>query len=127
MLLSAPISVGELFDKLSILYVKAAQIKDPLKSANIARERKCLQDLFSEYTWDEDVLVWFVQLQSVNRTLWLIEDQIRICERRGDFGATFVDLARQVYQQNDKRAELKYQINIATNSELVEEKSYTKY
>ncbi len=123
-----PISPGELLDKLSILQIKCAQIKDAAKLVNVQNERLLLQDVANRQIPDTaDNRALTDALRLVNQALWDIEDDIRDCERTGDFGAEFIRLARAVYVTNDKRADLKRQINLALGSGIVEEKSYTPY
>jgi hypothetical protein len=123
-----PVSVGELLDKISILHIKAANIKDMAKLANIERETIALQRevdaLGLGAARSED---WDRRLREVNGQLWEIEDKIRICEGQQNFGDDFVALARAVYKTNDLRAAIKREINEATGSELLEEKSYEEY
>lgn len=120
-----PGSIGDLIDRLTILEIKAERIADPAKLANVTRELGLLRDLknergFSGATLDEIARA----LKDTNLALWDIEDDIRRCEKRQDFGPKFIALARSVYKQNDLRASLKRQINVLCGSRLVEEKSY---
>eukprot|EP01037_Dinobryon_pediforme_P007739 gene7739-7801_t len=124
-LVHAPVSIGELLDKITILEIKSERIADPLKLENIRNELDILRAVQSSLPLEQDGLpVLIADLKAVNSDLWIIEDDIRDCEKQQDFGPEFIRLARSVYIQNDKRAKLKHQINIALNSELVEEKSY---
>ena len=124
----APISVGELVDKITILEIKQARIADAAKQANVARELAVLSALASEVLhFDDEGLRTVEELRRVNRQLWDVEDEIRDCERRKDFGRLFVELARSVYRHNDFRAQMKNRLNELTGSDLVEEKSYTSY
>jgi hypothetical protein len=128
MKLFAEISAGELIDKITILEIKLDEIGDDAKRANIARELAGLiQALDRSFGGDEAVADLRRELKAVNAELWRIEDDIRAQERRLDFGPVFVSLARSVYRANDRRADLKRQINIFTRSALVEEKSYAAY
>jgi len=124
-----PVSVGELIDKLTILSIKEACIADPLKLANIRRERQALDAVVQAEGFRrlEGLVALEAELRAVNEQLWKIEDQLRECERQSSFGSDFVDLARAVYTTNDQRADLKRQINHLTGSEFVEEKSYACY
>ena len=128
MQLLAPISVGELIDKITILKIKQKKASDSKQLDNIERELKEL-----EQTWEKskagdlDISDLFTQLTIVNETLWDIEDDIRAKEATNTFDDEFVQLARSVYKQNDLRAELKKQINLRTGSTLVEEKLYQDY
>lgn len=126
MLVRVPVSIGELLDKLSILRIKSRRIGDADKRANVRREIEALQPEVDRLGLDdEDLRGWVDALDDVNGQLWDIEDDIRACEARKDFGDEFVRLARAVYRTNDERARIKRVINDATGSELVEEKSYT--
>lgn len=125
MLVRVPVSVGELLDKLAILRIKSRRMADEAKRANVRREIEALQPEVDRLGLeDEDLRGWMDALADVNGQLWDIEDDIRACEARGDFGDEFVRLARAVYRTNDERARIKRVINDATGSELVEEKSY---
>lgn len=123
-----PVSPGELLDKITILRIKAARIKDAAKLANVRLELGLL-----ERTWREsgcaahDVAADERALQAVNEKLWDIEDEIRGEERAQSFGARFVELARAVYFSNDERAAIKKRVNLALGSRIVEEKSYAPY
>jgi hypothetical protein len=119
-----PISWGELIDKITILEIKAARIEEPAKRANVARELAALRHVRDQASPADGVAALTDELRQVNETLWTIEDDIRDCEARADFGPRFIALARAVYQNNDRRAALKRRINEALGSELVEEKSY---
>jgi len=147
-----PVSAGELLDKLTILQIKARRIGDPAKRANVAVELAALEAVAAGAglvaralpgeveTFSADGLVGVepasglaglaaatAELVAVNGELWHIEDRIRDCERAGDFGPGFVELARAVYRTNDRRAALKALINQICGSQLVEEKSYAAY
>ena len=119
------VGAGELIDKITILVIKSGKISDPAKLENIKREMDALaparQRLVDQYP---DLEALEAELQAVNEALWGIEDDIRECESRKDFGARFIELARSVYFQNDKRAELKKKINLLCEARIVEEKSY---
>lgn len=120
-----PISPGELIDKLTILRLKAEQISDPEKLANIRHERTMLQDVAERHLkQDQHLLQLWQRLYEINSALWGIEDDIRACEARGDFGPGFVALARAVYDTNDDRAAVKKEINLYLGSQIIEEKSY---
>lgn len=128
MSVSIPVSWGELFDRLGILEIKAARIQEPAKAANIQRELAALGPLGEgALARRPEVEAWARELKGVNEALWEIEDAIRCCEGRGDFGPRFVELARSVYRENDRRFRLKRQINELLDSGLVEEKSYPAY
>ncbi|WP_434625426.1 tetratricopeptide repeat protein [Azospirillum sp. B2RO_4] len=124
----APVSWGELLDKITILDIKAERIADADKLANVRREREALVAVAAQAdTARPEVAALIDDLRAVNTTLWEVEDEIRDCERAKDFGPRFVELARQVYHTNDRRAALKRDLNQLLGSELVEEKSYQAY
>jgi tetratricopeptide (TPR) repeat protein len=120
-----PGAVGELIDKITILEIKAERITDPAKLRNVTHELELLRQLRQEGGFESTELDTLTErLKVINLALWEIEDEIRICEQHGDFGETFIRLARSVYQTNDKRAALKRDVNVLCNSSIVEEKSY---
>ena len=124
----APISAGELIDKITILRVKAERIGDPAKEANVRKELALLEATAREHLPASDAIDQLTaDLTRVNAALWDIEDGKRDCERRQDFGPDFVALARRVYIDNDQRAAIKRAINAAAGSEIIEEKSYKPY
>ena len=128
MVVKIPVSWGELFDKLTILEIKQARIGDPQKLENIGRELETLRDVCRRRTLPGASLQDLIEeLRRTNEALWEIEDDIRGCERRKDFSARFIELARSVYKTNDRRADLKRKINHLLGSELIEEKSYEAY
>jgi len=123
--LLAPISVGELCDKITILEIKASMLTDPGQRSNVLRELAGLEAVRDREVAPTTELQGFCgELKAVNRRLWDIEDALRIHERDGRFDARFVELARGVYRENDRRAALKRRINELTRSEIVDEKSY---
>ncbi|MEM9047543.1 MAG: DUF6165 family protein [Pseudomonadota bacterium] len=123
-----PISPGELIDKVTILRIKSARITEAEKLANVRAELALLDAVMSEHVpQTAPIPALTADLQAVNETLWQIEDDIRECERAGDFGPRFVDLARAVYRTNDRRAALKKDINQTLGAQIVEEKSYAAY
>ena len=128
MQLQVPVSVGEVLDKITILQIKLAHISDTKKRVNIQNELDALLPLVDGdgFTTDE-MQGLMAELKSVNEALWDIEDDIREKEAAKSFDAEFIKLARAVYVTNDKRAEIKKQINLATGSALIEEKSYESY
>ncbi len=122
------VPAGELLDKITILEIKTERIGDVAKLANVRAELAALALVRREALPPSPRLDELAaQLKAVNERLWEIEDEIRDCERRQDFGPRFVELARSVYQQNDRRAALKRQVNDLLGSRLVEEKSYAPY
>jgi Family of unknown function (DUF6165) len=123
---NAPIAPGELIDKITILEIKAERIADADKQRNVRVELKALYEARDGAIFDQEGLAPLVaELKAINDALWQIEDGVRVCERSGHFGAGFVELARSVYQNNDRRAAVKRRINERLGSELIEEKSYT--
>ncbi len=126
--LMTPVSPGELLDKLTILEIKSERIQDPAKLINIRHELELLEAVWRQAAQDsETVQALRSDLKQVNEMLWVIEDDIRLCENDGNFGDRFIELARSVYITNDRRADLKKQINLALGSAIVEEKSYQDY
>lgn len=128
MSLMIPVSCGELLDKMTILSIKEERIADPEKLKNIRNELDQLRQVYEKHVAASDELDGLrAELRAINEKLWGIEDDIRACEREGDFGERFIELARSVYHSNDRRAKVKYRINVLVGSELVEEKSYENY
>lgn len=126
--IEVPISVGELVDKITILAIKSENITDTTKHANIRREFDALQAVLEPLLAATAALAPLqAELKTINEALWQIEDDIRACERRRDFGPRFIELARSVYQTNDRRAATKRKIDELMGSDLVEEKSYAPY
>jgi hypothetical protein len=121
------VSTGEILDKFSILVIKRSNINDDAKLDNVQKEMDELRPIFNELTKDKKIFTKYVDLAEVNKRLWDIEDEIRECERYKDFGDRFIELARSVYITNDERAKIKKEINLLTNSGIVEEKSYESY
>jgi hypothetical protein len=126
--IEVPISPGELLDKITILRIKSERMHDAGKLANVRHELKLL-----EQTWDAavpasaNVRADEQALAAVNARLWDIEDEIRVLERKQQFDAAFIKLARAVYIENDERAAIKKRVNVALGSALIEEKSYQPY
>ena len=126
--LLVPIAPGELLDKISILEIKDERITDSAALANVRHELKLLAELWQKISLENtQIAALRAQLKQINEQLWQIEDDIRDCERAGDFGETFIELARAVYKTNDRRAAVKKQINLKLGSAIVEEKSYQEY
>jgi len=121
------VSTGELFDRITILEIKLARIDDPARLQNVRREYDATVQALAGCRGDGPVAAMRAELKAVNETLWDIEDRIRAHEHRKDFGTTFIELARAVYVNNDRRAAIKRRINEFLGSRLVEEKSYTQY
>ena len=126
-IVNAPISVGELMDKISILKIKKKNITDEKKLLFINEELQLLSSTLNAFVQDNKINEFLDKLIDVNSKLWKIEDDIRLCERNKKFNQHFIDLAREVYITNDKRADIKLAINNHFGSTLVEVKSYTKY
>jgi hypothetical protein len=127
-LISVPVSYGELLDKIAILQIKSERMGDPAKLANVRHELDALEASWMAHSAArQDISVLRAELKAVNERLWMIEDDIRMRERAQDFGAEFIRLARAVYFENDERARIKRDINLAMGSKLVEEKSYQDY
>jgi Tfp pilus assembly protein PilF len=129
---SQPIEVelapGELIDKITILEIKNERITDAAKLIHVRTELAYLSKIRKSHLTHSPALAELtMSLKTVNETLWLIEDEIRLCERDKNFGQRFVELARSVYQQNDQRSELKRQINTLLGTRFIEQKSYTEY
>ncbi len=124
MLIHVPVSAGELIDKITILRIKAERI-GMAKKPNVAHELRLLEAISNrELPHSPELAALTGRLAEVNARLWDIEDAKRACERRGAFGSDFVELARSVYIENDRRAAIKRRINELTGSDIVEEKSY---
>lgn len=124
-MLQAPISVGELIDKITILEIKLEKIKNENALVNIRNEHKKLTEL--EKIFLPKLGNFKNKMRHVNEEIWNIEDGVRDCERNKNFDETFIELARSVYFKNDERARVKREINQLFNSDIVEEKSYEKY
>src|SRR5262249_49020629 len=125
---SVPISAGELIDKITILEIKSARIRDPAKLANVLAELEALNRTWRAHASSRiDIAAQREQLKRLNETLWDIEDRIRVQDKAQAFASEFVELARAVYFRNDERAAVKREINIKLGSALVEEKSYEDY
>lgn len=126
----APISVGELYDKITILEIKTARFRDAVKLANVNRELELLRGIASSEVeatgnFDRTELKRHVDdLCAVNNKLWEIEDRKRAAEARQSFDAEFIHLAREVYLKNDRRAAIKRAINILAGSNIIEEKGH---
>ena len=130
MLIQAPISLGELIDKITILEIKAVNIDDAAKLKNVTHELTILDEKVNsllDTSGIEKLSPLKASLKAINQELWIIEDDIRDCELAKDFSDKFIQLARAVYVTNDKRAAVKKDINLAFGSELIEEKSYKNY
>ena len=123
-----PVSIGELFDKYTILEIKEEKIKDEQKLQHVKREKLYLKTFIDNYDANSDVMYDLIkELKDINQKLWDIEDKIREKENEKVFDAEFIDLARMVYITNDKRSDVKNKINLFFNSEIMDIKSYQKY
>ena len=126
--IQVPVSFGELLDKIAILQIKSERMSDPAKLETVRNELSAL-----EATWmahpvaSNDIARLRAELKAVNERLWVIEDDIRMKERAQAFDGEFIRLARAVYFENDERARIKKDINLALGSAYVEEKSYQDY
>ena len=126
--LLAPVSYGELLDKIAILQIKSERMTDPAKLANVRNELSALERIWMAHPAAvQDIAELRARLKAVNERLWVIEDDIRIKEKAQAFDDDFIRLARSVYVQNDVRARIKKDINLALGSAYVEEKSYQDY
>jgi Family of unknown function (DUF6165) len=123
-LVFAPLSWGELIDKITILEIKSARIRAAAKLANVRAELELLRAIAETALSDPAIKVLMSNIHAINQALWDIEDSIREKEGRREFDEGFIQLARSVYATNDERARLKRRINIALGSQLIEEKSY---
>jgi hypothetical protein len=127
-LIRVAISPGELLDKITILELKSERMTDAAGLANVARELAVLRDDARRSLPSDAVLERLsARLKEINARLWDLEDDIRDCERRKDFGARFIECARGIYRTNDERAAVKKDVNRHLGSLLVEEKSYAAY
>jgi hypothetical protein len=120
------ISIGEAFDRLTILKIKSEKIKDESKLTNVMKEYFYLQNLLNEELEVTEENEDFKRLLEINETLWGVEDLLREFEAKQSFGFEFIELARSVYVLNDERAKVKKEINLSYGSEFVEEKSYNQ-
>ena len=127
MIINTPVSLGELVDKISILHIKNTNIKDYEKLLLVKEELSLLQQTLNDHVNSDQIKPFLDSLIDINSKLWVIEDDIRDCERDKNFDQKFIDLARSVYFTNDKRSEIKLEINKKFGSKIVEVKSYEKY
>jgi Family of unknown function (DUF6165) len=120
------IAAGELIDKITILEIKAERIREPLKLKNVCAELAVLVAARDQAILDpEGIADLTAELRGVNEAIWVVAERLRECERAGEFGPEFVELARSMYRENDRRAAIKRRINERLRSEIIEEKSYT--
>ena len=132
-MISIPVAVGEVADKITILELKLRFIKDKEKTNNIKKELMLLKEIFDKCVESHNnstqnrIRALQYNLSEINQQIWKIEDAIRFQEKNEKFDVNFIQLARSIYRNNDRRAKLKRQINLLTNSEIIEEKSYEEY
>lgn len=119
-----PVSLGELYDKISILRIKEGRIEDNNKLLNIKKELELLLKIAEEHPIDH---YYYYDLFNINSSLWGVEDNLRELEKQELFDDSFINFARRVYVLNDKRSKIKKEINEKYSSDIIEEKSYTKY
>ena len=127
MIINTPVSLGELVDKISILHIKNINIKDNEKLKLVKEELLLLNKTLNDHINSDDIQQYLNSLIDINSKLWVIEDDIRDCERNKLFDQKFIDLARSVYVTNDKRSKVKLEINKKFGSQIIEVKSYEQY
>jgi len=126
--IQSEISAGELFDKISILEIKLDKIKDENSKKEVSKEYHILKKtLNSNIDLNEKINSMFDELKRINSNLWIIEDKLRICEKNKNYSKDFIELARGVYLNNDKRAKIKSEINELLGSNIKEIKQYVDY
>ena len=122
------ISAGELLDKISILEIKLEKIEDKNNREEIKKEYKILKEIQnSSIKFDDKIKELFNSIKVINIKLWNVEDELRVCEKNKDFGKNFIELAREVYFNNDKRSKIKSEINKILGSNIREVKQYVNY
>ncbi|MBT8064129.1 MAG: hypothetical protein KJN94_03845 [Gammaproteobacteria bacterium] len=123
-----PVSPGEVLDKITILEIKFERMTDLDKVANVRTELELLRETWQKAITDDEVIQRLHdELKKINEALWEIEDDIRDKERVKEFDERFIELARAVYFTNDKRSQVKKQLNLHLGSQIIEEKSYQDY
>jgi len=127
MIINTPVSLGELVDKISILHIKNLNIKDSEKLKLVKEELLLLNKTLDDHVNRNDIQLHLDSLIAINSKLWVIEDDIRDCERNKIFDQKFIELARSVYFTNDKRSAVKLEINKKFGSKIIEVKSYEQY
>ena len=126
--ISSEVSAGELLDKMSILEIKMEKIKDANGLNEINKEYNILKQVrVSHIEFSDEIEKLYTEIKKINLKLWNIEDEIRICEKKKDFGDNFINLARNVYLNNDKRSKIKLEINKLLGSNIKEIKQYADY
>jgi hypothetical protein len=126
-MITIPVSVGELIDKLSILHVKKTKVSNEQKLTFINTEFELLYNMSSYYLNDEEISKLYHKLVGINSQLWDVEDELRIIESTKEFDVNFIELSRKVYYTNDERFSVKNKINELTNSDIREQKDYKNY
>jgi hypothetical protein len=126
-MVTVPVSIGEMIDKLSILQVKKTKISDEIKLEFVNKEFEILHNLSSIHLNNLEIESLYHQLVEINSSLWDVEDKLRVLEKEKKFEGEFISLARKVYFTNDERFRLKNEINSITSSEIREVKDYVKY
>ena len=122
------ISAGELLDKLSILEIKLNKIKNPALLREIKKDYNIINEAKNKnINSSNEINALYTDLKKINEQLWEIEDKIRLCEKNSDFKDKFIQLARDVYLENDKRSKIKLEINKILGSNIQEVKQYTQY
>jgi hypothetical protein len=123
-MIEIPVSLGELVDKITILQIKLLEIEDKEKLKNVKKEFDTLSELPIYKELKPQLNSFLNRLFIVNQKLWILEDDIRKCEKEQKFDSFFIECARNIYKTNDERSYIKKELNLKFNSELVEEKSY---
>ena len=123
-MIQVPVSLGELVDKITILQIKLIEIKDEEKLKNVQKEYDALTSLPIYKELKTQIGSYLNQLFVVNQKLWILEDDIRKCEKAESFDEIFIRCARGIYKTNDERSRIKKELNLAFGSELIEEKSH---
>jgi hypothetical protein len=126
-MITVPVSVGELIDKLSILHVKKTKVSNEQKLTFINTEFELLYNMSSYYLNDEEISKLYHKLVEINSKLWDVEDELRVIESTKEFNVKFIELSRKVYYTNDERFSVKNKINELTNSDIREQKDYKNY
>ena len=126
-MITVPVSVGELIDKLSILHVKKTKVSNEHKLTFINTEFELLYNMSSYYLNDEEISKLYHKLVEINSKLWDVEDELRVIESTKEFDVNFIELSRKVYYTNDERFSIKNKINELTNSDIREQKDYKNY
>ena len=122
-----PVSIGELIDKITILEIKVSRLNSEISRSNAKKELYLLSEIFSQVNYNITIDILKAELLDINTKIWMIEDAIREKEHKKEFDVEFIELARSVYKNNDKRAAIKRKINLQLNSNLIEEKGYAAY